>query len=340
MRTTIRLALSLMLLLVGTAWSRSALADVFVDAVIYKDKHVTETVNIDITKTITVNVTYSDLTLIGDAEAHTLVNQKNVWNIVDGKADLAPGALGYDIELDATIGPGVDADDAPVGFSITTNTGVIGVNQDVGNMVNQANAVTLAETISTSSVTEAQAHGDQENYFNISNQTEKLTWLKDGKIDFKIMDGMPTTIPVDEGAAGESVDGEPLDANDLDLAAEDPSRLDPDKTALIENSINTNSGIVGVNQNAGNNNNQANGVAIAVGFGSHVALAEADLGQYNAWNILYAFETLHVNTISNSIKGNTGTVTVNQTTGSNNNQGSMIAMSALTTDINVSSTGH
>jgi hypothetical protein len=321
MRTTIRLALSLMLLLVGTAWSGSALADVFAFADIYKDKNVTETINIDITKTITVNVTYTE-TVIGDAEAHTLVNQVNAYNYVDGKDDLEPGDLGYDIELDATIGAGADANDVPIG-SISSNTGVIGVNQDVGNMVNQANAVTLAETISTSSITESQAHGEQNNYYNESYQTEVLTWAKDG-------------ITGD----GEVVDGEPLDAGDLAFAAENPGRLDPDKTALIENSINQNSGIVGVNQNSGNNNNQANGVAIAVGFGSHVALAEADLGQYNAWNTLFAFETLHVNTISNSINDNSGTVTVNQTSGSNNNQGSMISLSALTTDINVTTTGH
>jgi hypothetical protein len=80
-------------------------------------------------------------------------------------------------------------------------------------------------------------------------------------------------------------------------------------------------------------------VALAVGFGSHVALAEADLGQYNAHNTIISFETTHTDTIQDSITGNTGVTTVNQTTGNNNNQGSTISFSALTTTIDVTVPG-
>jgi hypothetical protein len=319
MRNTIRLTLALALMLAGTAWSRAALADVFVTADIFKEKDVVEEVNIQIRKDITVIVNYNELDLIGDAEAHTLVNQRNEHNTVDGattgSTDPADpgtsGELNFDLELDALITD-----------SVSRNTGVIGVNQDVGNMVNQANAVSLGETVSTSSVTESQAHGEQVNVHNDVTEYDRLTWLADG-------------ITGD----GEVVDGEPLDADDLAFAADHPERLDADKTANILSSINNNSGIVGVNQNAGNNNNQANGVAIAVGFGSHVALAEADLGQVNTCNKIFSFETLHTDLIQSSINDNSGVVTVNQTTGSNNNQGSMISFSALTTPIDVTVPG-
>jgi hypothetical protein len=305
MRNTIRLTLALALMLVGTAWSRAALADVFVTADIFKDKDVTETINIFIDKTITVNVNYNE-TVIGDAEAHTLVNQTNAHNRVDGARsgsddpDNTPGesgTLNYDLELDALI---LD--------SVSGNTGVVGVNQDVGNMVNQANAVSLAETISVSSITESQAHAEQDNFDNEAIEFERLTFL----------------------------DGTPVTPADLPI---DPLALDPDKTAYILNSVNNNEGIVGVNQNAGNNNNQANGVALAVGFGSHVALAEADLGQYNAFNTVESFETFRPDLIQGSINDNSGVVTVNQTTGNNNNQGSMISFSALTTTIDVTVPG-
>jgi hypothetical protein len=297
-------------MLVATAWSGAALAYVFVEADIFKDKDVTETITIFIDKTITVNVDY-DEEVIGDAEAHTLVNQTNAHNTVDGALSGSDdpegspggsGSLNFDLELDALIED-----------SISRNTGVVGVNQDVGNMVNQANAVSLAETVSTSSITESQAHAEQDNFDNSVTEFERLTFL----------DGTPVT---------------PDDLPDPPGVL-DPALLDPDKTAYIINSVNNNAGIVGVNQNAGNNNNQANGVALAVGFGSHVALAEADLGQYNACNKVESFETFRPDLIQNSINDNSGVVQVNQTSGNNNNQGSMISFSALTTTIDVTVPG-
>lgn len=309
MRNSIRLTLALAFMLMMTAGSNAAFANVFAFADIFKQKDVTEVVDITITKNITVTVNYEEV-LSGDAEAHTLINQENNDNVVSGftevntdNPDSTPsgpglaGELNYGIELDALIQD-----------SVSGNSGIIGVNQDVGNMVNQANAVSFGETVSLDSVTEAQAHAEQNNVNNTSIQYERL---------------------VDN-------QGNILTADDLPL---DPTNVDPDKTATIWNSINNNSGIVGVNQNAGNNNNQANGLALAVGIGSHVALAEADLGQVNASNTLVSFETVHTDTIQDSISGNTGVTTVNQTSGNNNNQGSTISFSALTTTIDVTVPG-
>jgi hypothetical protein len=309
MRNSIRLTLALALVLVVSAWSKGAFAHVFAFADVMKEKDVNEIVDISITKTITVTVTY-DEDLTGDAEAHTLINQENHHNVVSGATEV-------NVENpDATeSGPGLAGElnydielDALIQDSVSNNTGVVGVNQDVGNNVNQGNAVSLGETVSPDSVTESQVEGEQNNYYNNSTQYERLTDLE----------------------------GEILTAADLPI---DPANVDPDKTATILNSINTNSGIVGVNQNAGNNNNQANGVAVAVVFGSHVALADADLGQYNADNQIVSFETMHTDTVQDSINGNSGITTVNQTTGANNNQGSAISFSALTTTIDVTVPG-
>jgi len=309
MRNSIRLTLGLAAVLLMTAGTNAAFAAVFVFADILKQKDVTEVIDITITKTATVTVTY-DQVLEGDAEAHTFINQENTNNVVDGATEVntedpdatasGPGLAGefnYGIELDALIDG-----------SITGNSGIVGVNQDVGNMVNQANAVSLGESVSPSSITESQAHGEQNNTDNSSTQYERFTDLE----------------------------GNILTADDLPI---DPMFVDPDKTATISSSINQNAGIVGVNQNAGNNNNQANGVAVAVGFGSHFALAEADLGQVNANNTIVSFETVHTDTIQDSINGNSGVTTVNQSSGNNNNQGSMISFSALTTTINVTVPG-
>jgi hypothetical protein len=294
MRNTIRLTLALAVMLVGTAWSQAALADVFVTATIDKEKDIFETVSIFIDKFITVEVDFDEV-LDGDAEAHTLINQTNTGNNVDGVTE-GGGPLGFDIELDALLET-----------SVTGNSGIVGVNQDVGNMVNQANAVSLAETVSETSITTSQAHAEQINTDNTVNEDEELTDLE----------GVPIEDPT--GIT--------------------PDQVDPDKTATIIGSINANAGIVGVNQNAGNNNNQANGVALAVGFGSHVALAEADLGQVNTNNIVESFETFHPNLIQDSVNDNSGIVQVNQTTGNNNNQGSMISFSALTTTIDITIPG-
>ena len=300
MRNSIRLALACALAVAVGSWSQAARADVFVKAMFTKDKTITETITETINKYIEINSTY-DNTPEGAAEADALVNQRNENNVVDGYPGYELSPLYMDIELDALITN-----------SITDNTGIVGVNQDVGNNVNQENSVALAITDAASSVTDSHAAADQRNTGNYSNQVEALTDLQGNPYD----------------------DMEGIDPNDIT-----PATTDPDKTAIITDSVNTNSGIVGVNQNAGNNNNQANAVANAVGFSSHVALSEAALGQVNCGNVIVAVETYHKDAITNSVNGNSGIVGVNQTTGNNNNQASVISFSALSTPVDVSIPG-
>jgi len=102
------------------------------------------------------------------------------------------------------------------------------------------------------------------------------------------------------------------------------------QSASITNSVNNNNGVVGVNQNAGNINNQTNALALAVGQGSTVALSEADLGQANTGDVVLDVNTHRADLISGSVNGNNGVTTVNQSVGNFNNQSTTIAFSALT----------
>jgi hypothetical protein len=176
--------------------------------------------------------------------------------------------------------------------SVLNNDGIVGVNQDVGNMVNQANILAFARTEFTDGesqiVSDAEAEIDQVNRNNIVRQEEFLPQIDD------IFD-------------------------------------DPDHEATISNSIIGNDGIVGVNQNAGNMNNQTNAVAMVIGEGNATVLTEASLGQENSFNNVTGIETVKVDLISGSINENSGVVSVNQSVGNMNNQGSAIAFGALKT---------
>ncbi len=123
-----------------------------------------------------------------------------------------------------------------------------------------------------------------------------------------------------------------------------------DRLALIDTSIVGNTGIVQVNQNAGDNNNQTNALSAAIGLGpgpgplfplgpgdnfaglgslgAAVALSEASLGQENTNNIVESINTVKFDTLTSSITGNSGIVSANQTVGNMNNQGSVVSLAA------------
>jgi hypothetical protein len=257
-----------------------ALADVFVTADITKFKDITVTVDVFKQKEVFIFVTQT-LFAEGAAEADAIANQLNENNVVtgvDGVRDNRASAFGIQKAADIT-------------NSVNGNQGVVGLNQDTSNMVNQANLVSLALTntgngTEEASLTNSQAEAEQINTFNRVTHFEVL---------------------------------------DVDLT--------PDLTASIEGSINDNSGVVGVNQNAGNMNNQLNALALAVGLGSKFALSEASLGQFNTSQFVDEIETVKSNLILASVNGNSGIVGVNQSTGNMNNQASLVSMSVLTSSV-------
>jgi len=97
------------------------------------------------------------------------------------------------------------------------------------------------------------------------------------------------------------------------------------KEALIEDSLNTNSGVIHFNQNAGDMNNQLNVTSVAVGDGSIVAMADSQLGQFNTGNQVFDTNTQKRDRILGSVNGNSGIVNVNQSSGKFNNQATVVS---------------
>jgi hypothetical protein len=279
--------IALALAVAGTA--KTASADVDVVANITKTKDIEILENITIRKQLTIDVDVA-FVLEGGAEAQALLNVTNQGNHVDGQ-DIPGDPAGVD-EYGILY-------DAELVSSVNGNRGVWGFNQDVGNMTNQANVVSVAGIDDLiESFAQSQAHVDQLNTLNVVREEEVLRDEEGNHI--------------------------------TDLSNLDPDLFRANKSATIARSINDNSGIINVNQNAGNMNNQSNAVAAAVGIGAELALSEGDLGQENSHNTVDELETVKVSTIQGSINGNSGIVNVNQSTGNMNNQGNVVSISAIT----------
>ncbi len=284
-----------------------ALADVEVLATIDKTKDITVVEDITIHKFV---VLYAevDLVLHAAAEAMAIANITNKNNVVDRASALssANNPITKNAEIKNSIGDYATQ---------AGNRGIVGVNQDVGNMVNQANLVAFALTGDEDAFTDAQAEVDQRN----------------GGADPSIEPAngpIPTGNTVQWGA-------DPGTPN-----AADPILL----TALIDTSISYNLGVVGVNQNAGNMNNQTNAVAVAAGidFGPRtnenpvggtppaltgaVALAESALGQENSNNLVNEINATKKAEIKSSLNFNKGIVGTNQSTGNNGNQANVVSV--------------
>jgi hypothetical protein len=288
MRST--LALTAVWGLLGLA--APALAELDLTVTVNKTKTVDVDVDLVVFKDIDVFVELNEI-LDGAAEAHALANIENTGHIVDA------------CEKSCENGPARDPSDsfdtfnldlkATLNDSVQGNEGIVNVNQDVGNMVNQGNMLAFARTEFTDGVSlmvsDAEAEIDQLNTDNVVRQEE--------------------------------------------LLPEGPIFLDPDHEAIIENSITDNNGVVGVNQNAGNANNQTNAVAMVIGAGNSVVLTEAALGQETSGNKITGIETVKIDLLSASVSNNSGVVSVNQSVGNMNNQGSSIAFGALTTTASV-----
>ena len=281
------------------AWAAPAVAELNLLVDVNKTKDVNVDVNITITKDIDVTIDVVRA-IEGTAEAQANLNVENKFNVV--------GPCLTSCFLLDTGGPNLDdfgvESDADLLGSIVRNEGIVGVNQDVGNMVNQANVLGLAraewaEGSPGDTVADAEAEIDQENFHNFVAEREVLPDLPD------------------------------------DPTAPSTTFNDPDHTATIKDSITFNNGVVGVNQNSGSVNNQSNGVAFAIGEGNVVVLTEASLGQVNSANVHVGIETAKIDLISGSINNNNGIVSVNQSSGNMNNQGVSVAFGALATTASV-----
>jgi len=244
----------------------SALADVTITATITKtkDKEVVEF--LDKFKLVFLNVLV-DATPDKFSESEAIVNQSNFENqVCENCAE----------KRDQIFNSGNE------------NAGVLTINQAAGNMNNQGSAISIAVDVPTppsetpgteTGFAEAQASVEQE---NLANLVESINILF--------------------------------------------------REATIDGSLNDNTGVVHVNQSAGNMNNQANALSIAISFDAGVALAESDLGQFNTANTVHETNvgTLEggepkLATITGSVNGNSGVVGVNQSAGNMANQANVVS---------------
>jgi len=267
------------------------LADVNVTVSVDKDKTTFVSVSVDINKDIEIDVNLIS-NLDGLAQSDAFVNAISTNNIVDLGLFDGPDDNDFTKRLASITG------------SLSGNTGVIQLNQDVGDNANQGNVISAAlvdvanippaagvdDPIFESAVAHAEAAVDQK---STNNTTE-----------------FEATFP------GFPDEADPLVDTDFHVRAE------------IIDSVIGNTGIIMVNQNAGQNTNQHNVLSLAVGIDAAVALAEGDLGQESSGNDVTDITTFKRSLIDGSINGNAGIVAVNQATGHNNNQATVMTVAA------------
>ena len=183
--------------------------------------------------------------------------------------------------------------DANIVASVNFNNGIMQVNQDVGLLSNQGNLLSTAtaDVIGTGSML-----GDA--------QVEIEQYNADGTIERGMGDG-----------AGESVAGVYGTFGVL-------------RKSSLQSSVNANVGILNVNQNAGEMNNQTNGNAVGVGGDGVALLGEAALGQRTVSNTVLTVQNYAASSITDSINNNVAQVSVNQSSGGGNNQSSSFHFSS------------
>jgi hypothetical protein len=274
--------------LLAGAIASPALADVTVTATITKHKDISVSETVTITKVAVIEAAVSLTNAPNAAEALSLANVNNDHNVVDRNS---PG-----VGVDATIHRTSSITGATTD-SVSNNHGGVGVNQDSGDNSNLGNLVSFGETQNGQAFTNGEASVDQKDTNN------RVQWGPEG-----------VNVPTNGSH------------NLLDITL----------NANISDAVNTNTGIVGLNQNAGNNNNQTNAVAAAVGLAvantngvlGGIALAESDLGQVNSGNTVSEFHATKTALIENSVDGNIGVVGVNQSVGNNSNQANVVSIAA------------
>jgi hypothetical protein len=179
-----------------------------------------------------------------------------------------------------------------------TLSGIANINQAPGYINNQGNEVSVTYTEGFASLVHSQASVEQTNGEFVNN-------------------------PPSDSHPPVSVDGDFFNVYELSAVSS--------QTDLIGGSFGGASGVIGINQAAGNLNNQNNAAAIAVGRFAVYALGEADLGQFNTGGFVnVAFQT-RSDTISGSFGAASGIVQVNQSAGSLNNQANVVQVAVTST---------
>ena len=205
--------------------------------------------------------------------------------------------------------------------SISHNTGITTVNQAAGNMNNQGNVISVAvdafvptpdptpETPGGGSTgfAESMAGGEQVNGAHGfgGNNNDLADFIRNFL-------NLPPALGSPGNTAGNIVDT-------INILF---------RTALLDHSVNHNVGLTLVNQAAGNMNNQANAISLAIALVPGVALSESDLGQFNSSNSVTEREVIKNVTADHSINHNIGVTQVNSAAGNMANQANVLSVAA------------
>ena len=291
----------------------AARADVFVTATVDKTKDVTVTETVDIYKDITLN-TSQWIPIDAAAETDVVKNQFNTQNFIEDEN-----------------GDGL----ASIDGSASTASGIVLINQAPGFANNQGNEV---------SVVHAASQNDGGTYRPVPGAQEKATpgdpapspvlygqWPDQAPVEkFVEVDG---GVFVHAQSDVEQYNAPPIDSTTdgvatLTDAANVFINVDPATYTdeIVNGSFDGMTGYAGVNQASGHSNNQNNAVAVAIGDQSIYALAESDLGQFNTKNYVDVVDQIRTDSVSSSFGGATGVFSVNQASGSFNNQANVVSI--------------
>ncbi|MFB3104270.1 MAG: hypothetical protein ACE1ZA_05010 [Pseudomonadales bacterium] len=178
-------------------------------------------------------------------------------------------------------------------------------NEACENCAEKLGEIESSLTLNTGIQTLNQATGNMNNQGNIvSVAIDTFNTVTDGNTGF-----------AESQAAGEQV----MEANDIDSI----NILFRD--AVLSNSVNFNTGITQFNQSVANMMNQANAISLAISFVSGVALSEADLGQFNLFNVHSEVDVIKTASAVASISFNNGITQGNQAGGTMGNQANVVS---------------
>jgi hypothetical protein len=289
------------------AFVGAALADVDVLTTVKKTDTLNVTDNADITKCVYLGV--KQLAQVEQsAEATVTKNDTNLGNLV-----IELPAEGFNPFPSELVTPTAEI----TGAAFSTATGIISINQAPGNNNNQGNAVAVAYAGQQSNGTAAGAFLNATSSVQMENGTTEhqdevrgYEGFIAGVVDALVGDDEDTPIP--ENLGGSNI-----------LITVDTVKSD----TLTDQAFQNATGIIDVNQGAGDMNNQNNAVSAAIGGIPTASLAEADLGQVVANNIVVEVSDKKTDSINTSaFSAAAGIISVNQASGAGNNQGNTVAI--------------
>ncbi|MBW2569015.1 MAG: hypothetical protein JRD93_06395 [Deltaproteobacteria bacterium] len=297
------------------------LADVEIEGTITKskDKMVCETVSID--KAVYVGVKQV-VKPSNSAEAQAVKNDVNQANEITENPYGGTDAVSPDYEENPITGeyfqvPGTGSlgtDPTMVtkkavidSGSLDGASGIINVNQSPGSINNQGNAASIAYSGAAAAVSAVPYLDEGETRFvggaflHAESSAEKING---------------DCLVVIDDATGELV---VVPAGNIVTAH------GTERTNEINSALGSVTGIVGVNQSAGNINNQNNAASLSVGS-AIAALSEADLGMVNVGNMSTENATATIDILcADALASASGIIGVNQSSGNMNNQANVVA---------------